>query len=76
MADLAWWLRWIGPAIGFWGALSLAVAQQAPFSETGVVDASGEVRAFVILRYPWLWKAGLVLLVLGFVFQTVGFFYS
>lgn len=75
MADLAWWLRWIGPAVGFLGALSLAVSTQAPFRETGVIDASGEVRAFVVLRYPWLWRAGFILLVAGFIAQTVGFFY-
>ncbi len=77
MADLAWWFRWIGPAVGFLGALSLAWAQQAPSKETGMRDdASGEIYALVFLRHPFLWKAGLALLIIGFIAQAVGSFYS
>ena len=77
MADLAWWLRWIGPTVGFLGAFSLAWAQQAPSKETGMIDdASGEVMASVFLKHPFLWKAGLALLIIGFIVQALGSFYS
>ena len=76
MADLAWWLRLVGPTVGFLGALFLAVAQQAIFGEIGVIDTSGKTRPFVVLRFPKLWGLGLMLLIVSFVAQTIGFFYS
>ncbi len=53
------------------------MAQQAPSQETGLTDdGSGEVMAMVVLKYPSLWKAGLALLIIGFMAQAFGSFYS
>lgn len=69
-----WWLQLAGPAVGFVGGLLLVIAQQPVAGRVAgfVSAADGQIRAFVVLRFPRTWWVGLVLLCLGFILQVAG----
>ena len=67
------WLQLIGLLVGFAGALLLTISQR-PGGGIFAGRPGGEV-PYLVLEYPRLWKCGLWLLCLGFLFQLLSFFF-
>lgn len=65
----AWGLQFSGLVAGFVGALLLVVAQGPGERGSGFERKRGRVAAFLVLRYPRIWWAGLILLCAGFALQ-------
>ena len=64
MPRCAQWIQFLGLLLGFLGALAVLLAQ-------GTVEPQGKT---LLLKYPMLWMAGLILLVVGFFLQGAAFF--
>jgi hypothetical protein len=80
MTWLASWLQLGGLVAGFVAALFLAIAQGGVSGDDTVMERDAErpgepprYYRFVFLRHPCLWRAGLVLLVVGFALQLLGY---
>lgn len=75
--SIAPWLQLGGLAVSFLAALFLAISQRGTSHavQATVDKTSGRQResSFVILRFPRLWSAGIVLLTIGFALQITGY---